>query len=862
VGARRAAVSEPPTPEDVANYLRHVYEPGMVIELRMLGVIDNSKYPPFTMSGYYDYDHFGELAKVAMEWTPSAEGVYVTVNAASPDLLARAANRVVKRPKCTTSDGEIIRRVGLVFDADPRRPAGVSATDEEVRLAWARIRQVAGELTARGWPDPILALSGNGGHARYRIDLPANDDGLVERVLKVASAKLSDAQVEIDAKLFNAARIIKLYGTVARKGDNVEGRPHRYSRVIKTPADFQVVSVELLEAFAAEYQPAPSRTSTTRQSRDDPGRPAPRSGASPADRARAYLFAPGFPDSIAGEDGHGVLYRVACELVDGFGLTYGEAMPILASWNAAKAQPPESQKQLEHKLSDAVKNHPVPSCRRLSVGRDPRESDSNGSLGGDLETSDPGKLVLVTSLASSIRPVPVDFLDGGVIPRGKLVTLAGLGGSGKGMFWANMVADLTNGRGTFGMDYEPLPSIEVLLVGCEDGYADTVVPRLLAADGDLDRVHILEGVRDQNGRLLPFSLVHLDPLAAFLKGHPKVQLVIIDPIAGYVGRAGVMDHHDTEVRSLLEPLAELANRSQTTILTVKHLNKDEARTVASRVGGSVAYVNVPRACFVVAADPEDDTCRVLAPFKWNLNAPMPPSVAWTMDPPPREHLAGILAKCDHLDEEDREKLAGQLHRLSWLGEVDVTADDLLRTAAKKEKKSTPDEMERATQWLQQRLKDGPVGSILAAKEGDRFLGRRWPDPKLPPEERRRIVFGRTKWWRENVLKGQLDGETKQVGYQGPWLFRLPEHAWPPSDAAIEAARRADEELASTEATEATEATGSRGGGAAPGGASVEEDADFDLSGLTGVPTESSQLTPDSVDSVDTVAPVETEEGDL
>jgi hypothetical protein len=848
----------------------------MVVELRILGVIDNPNYPPFTLAGCYDYEHLDKLAQDAMTWTPKAEGCYVTINPVKADLLARAANRLVKRPKHATTDSEITCRVGLVIDADPKRPPGVSATDAEKAAARERIDRIVAEMARRGWPDPIVADSGNGFHARYKIDLPTDDGGLIERVLKAANAMFSDAQVEIDAKLFNPSRIIKLYGTLARKGDSVEDRPHRWSRVVEAPDDFQVVSRELLEAFAASHEPAPSRPAVNGQPQVSACRPAPRGGASPKDQARAYVFSPGFPDSIAGENGHGVLYRVACELVDGFGLSYEQALPILMEWNESKAKPPESQAQLEHKLSDAVKKYPVPSCRRLNPRRRSRRSDSDesrqwpvltpdtvvrcidrdppnygyveedlgdsahirwespsgytetGTLhktqlrrqdGSDLTAVGSGDLVLATSLASSIRPVPVDFLDGGVLPRGKLVTLAGLGGCGKGMFWANIVADLTRGRSTLGLTYEPLPPIEVLLVGCEDGYADTVIPRLRAADADLDRVHILEGVKDQDGRLSAFSLAHLDPLAAYLKDRTGVRLVIIDPIAGYMGRAGVKDHHDTEVRTILEPLADLANRCGATILTVKHLNKDEAKTVASRVGGSVAYVNVSRACFVIATDPADDERRILAPFKWNLNAPRPPSIAWVMEPPAPEHLASILASCDHLGDQDKEKLAGQLHRLNWLGEAEGNADDLIRAAAKAGRKANQDEIERATEWLRQRLADGPIGSILAAREGDRFLGRRWTKPGLTSEERRRFVFGRTKWWRENILKGQLGGETKQAGFHRNYLFRLPDHQWPPNDDVLEAARRAaDEELTSTGATEST---GTTREGACPNEASVE-----------------------------------------
>jgi hypothetical protein len=479
---------------------------------------------------------------------------------------------------------------------------------------------------------------------------------------------------------------------------------------------------------------------------------------------------------------------------------------------------------------------------------------------------------LLTTRASQVRPEPVEFLDGGVLPRGKLITVAGLGGAGKGMFWANFVADASRGRPSLGLQYEAPPAIEVLLIGCEDGYADTVNPRLLAADADLDKVHILNGVKADKGRVLPFSLAYLDALEAYLRDHPEIALVIIDPITGYIGRAGARDHHDAEVRSLLEPLAEMAARRGTTVLIIKHLNKDEAKTVAGRVGGSIAFVNVPRGCFVVAADPEDEARRVLAVFKWNLNAPRPRSIAWTMEPPPADLLARILDGCDHLDEKARGRLAEQLHRLAWAGPVDMDADGLLRAAARVERRTVRDEVERATEWLRERLADGPVGSVVVAREGDAAMGRRWPPADTPAAERRRLVLGRVKWWRENVLKAKLGGESRQSGFRGPWFFRLPDHAWPPSADVGIAARRADDaELnddpgpsepfdvnirrgsvrPATEATGATEATDLPTSAAA----SVEQGGARDGEPPSHTPTEGPCCTANSVDSVASVASV-------
>ena len=73
------------------------------------------------------------------------------------------------------------------------------------------------------------------------VDRNANPSGepgkvLVERVLKSLSVLFSDDVVKLDTSLFNASRIIKLYGTWARKGANMPERPHRRSHLIEIPS--------------------------------------------------------------------------------------------------------------------------------------------------------------------------------------------------------------------------------------------------------------------------------------------------------------------------------------------------------------------------------------------------------------------------------------------------------------------------------------------------------------------------------------------------------------------------------------------------------------------------------------------------
>ena len=234
-----------------------------------------------------------------------------------------------------------------------------------------------------------MADSGNGFHARYKIDLTVDDGGLVERVL-TAAALFSDDQVKIDASLSNPSRIIKLHGSMSRKGDDIPDRPHRWTRVLSIPPDFQVVPVDRLEALAAEAEtpPDPEAPSPNGSGNGDSWGLIARDRSTPEARARDYVFAPGFPDSIAGQGGHDRLYHVASVLVDGFGLTFDQALPIFQDWNRDKAQPPESDKQVRHKLNDAIEDHPDPSLKLLNANR------SNGtgrgiSTGPPLRFSEP-----------------------------------------------------------------------------------------------------------------------------------------------------------------------------------------------------------------------------------------------------------------------------------------------------------------------------------------------------------------------------------------------------------------------------------------------------------------------------------------
>jgi hypothetical protein len=221
--------------------LRTLFQPTDVFEIRAL--IPPSK----TVVGYFQYEKIDNVFGLMNRAVGGASGVYVVLNEIDPALLARAPNRFqtcLGKESVATSDRDVRRRRWLPLDFDPIRVAGVSSSDTEKAAAKQRALNCGSYLKNCGWPAPIFADSGNGYHLLFPIDLevdraanPTSEPGkaLVERVLKSLSLLFSDGAVKLDTSLFNASRIIKLYGTLARKGANMPDRPHRRSHLIEIP---------------------------------------------------------------------------------------------------------------------------------------------------------------------------------------------------------------------------------------------------------------------------------------------------------------------------------------------------------------------------------------------------------------------------------------------------------------------------------------------------------------------------------------------------------------------------------------------------------------------------------------------------
>jgi hypothetical protein len=96
----------------------------------------------------------------------------------------------------------------------------------------------------------------------------------------------------------------------------------------------------------------------------------------------------------------------------------------------------------------------------------------------------------------------------------------------------------------------------------------------------------------------------------------SADLLIIDPISSYLG--GVDTHNNADVRSLLNPLGEIVEKKRMATALISHLNKSESIDTITRVSGSMAFVAVSRAVYIVRPDEHDRDRRLLLPLKNNL----------------------------------------------------------------------------------------------------------------------------------------------------------------------------------------------------------------------------------------------------
>ncbi|WP_417110557.1 AAA family ATPase [Hominenteromicrobium sp.] len=239
---------------------------------------------------------------------------------------------------------------------------------------------------------------------------------------------------------------------------------------------------------------------------------------------------------------------------------------------------------------------------------------------------------------ADVELAAVDWLWFPYIPFGKLTIIQGNPGEGKTYFAMRLAAACTNRK--------PLPNMptlepfNVIYQTAEDGLGDTVKPRLLEADADLEKVLVIDD------RDAPLTLTD-ERLARAIREN-NARLVIIDPVQAFLG-ADVDMNRANEVRPIFRSLGDVAQATGCAIVLIGHLNKAAGTQSTYRGLGSIDITAAVRSLLFIGKLKDSPTTRVLVHEKSSLA-------------PPGQSLAFSL---------------GDEKGFAWIGAYDVTADELL-----------------------------------------------------------------------------------------------------------------------------------------------------------------------------------------
>jgi AAA domain-containing protein/bifunctional DNA primase/polymerase-like protein len=308
------------------------------------------------------------------------------------------------------------------------------------------------------------------------------------------------------------------------------------------------------------------------------------------------------------------------------------------------------------------------------------------------ESQPAASATLESTRASTIKIAAIQWLWPDRFALGKLGLLVGLPDEGKGQILADMAARVTRGA-EWPCDEGRAPRGNVILLSAEDDASDTVVPRLLAADADLDCIEIVKMIRDASKRRM-FSLVtDLPLLRTKIAAVGDVRLIQIDPISAYLGVGKVDSFRTTDVRAVLAPLVDLAAELKVAIVGIMHFNKKvDVTNALLRISDSLAFAATARHCFAVVDDPENKR-KLVVRGKNNLARYNTPALAYNF---------GV--RDVGTDPETNEPIRAP-HILWHAQHVDVTASEAMQAATGGKAPAARDD---AKEFLKNRLADGSI----------------------------------------------------------------------------------------------------------------------------------------------------------
>jgi hypothetical protein len=282
------------------------------------------------------------------------------------------------------------------------------------------------------------------------------------------------------------------------------------------------------------------------------------------------------------------------------------------------------------------------------------------------------------------------------MPLGETTGFTGLPGEGKSILTGIIIAAVTTGKKFLDGTENTLGASEVLILSTEDRPETVLVPRLRAAGADLSKVIIvistLTTAAGKGERSVALD-ADIDLIRATLRENPNIRLFVIDPVTNHLGRKSMLK--EQEVREILNKLS----LDGVATLIVCHLNKNTTLGAQQRTMGAGAFTGRARAVFVFLSDPDDKDVHHMISTKANY-----------------AKASGLRYRIETKPIKLDDGTTEEVPYVVYLGESTGDADALLDVSAKR--RSDPTKTQRAQDFLQEFLTDGPQPQTECVKGAD------------------------------------------------------------------------------------------------------------------------------------------------
>jgi putative DNA primase/helicase len=217
--------------------------------------------------------------------------------------------------------------------------------------------------------------------------------------------------------------------------------------------------------------------------------------------------------------------------------------------------------------------------------------------------------------ASDIKPEKTVWIWKDLIAEGCVTVVAGYPGTAKSQIAGMLAAKVSKG-GTWPCGGGSAPEGDVVMLISEDDLGKTILPRLRAANANLERVHFFGQHDDPDHEPIDLSNPEdFDRIGLFIEKQRRTKLLIVDPASAFFGHAA---NNMGSARKLVTQLNHWANHWGIGIVLVCHLTRSGGKKALSMIGGSSAIPAVARAVYMAMDGKPGSKYRLLACVKNNL----------------------------------------------------------------------------------------------------------------------------------------------------------------------------------------------------------------------------------------------------